>query len=94
MRIDLNNAIAQQLATEKNSTNKGGKPAPSALPPEDKATFSHNGASIHQLVQSALHQSTVRQERIATLRDAVSSGTYSVDADAVANAMIKESTGK
>ncbi|MBI3476207.1 MAG: flagellar biosynthesis anti-sigma factor FlgM [Acidobacteria bacterium] len=93
MRIDLNNAIAQQLAAEKNSTHKGGKPQPSPLPPEDKATFSNHGPSIHQLVQSALHPSTVRQERIAALRDAVNSGTYSVDADAAANAMIRESSG-
>jgi flagellar biosynthesis anti-sigma factor FlgM len=90
MRIDLSNSIAQQIAGD-SSTKKGGKPQPSTLPPEDKASFSQAAHSVRHLVESALAPSAARSERVAALRDAVSSGTYSVDAEAVAGAMIQES---
>ena len=90
MRIDLNNSIAQQIAGD-SSTKKTGKPQPSPLPPEDKASFSHASHSVRTLIESALAPSAARHERVAALRAAVTSGQYAVDADAVADAMIKES---
>jgi flagellar biosynthesis anti-sigma factor FlgM len=93
MRIDLHNPIARQLATETNAK-KTGKPESSPLATEDKANFSHSGVSVQSLVADALTPSALRHERVAALRDAVSSGKYSVDADAVADAMIRESSGK
>jgi flagellar biosynthesis anti-sigma factor FlgM len=90
MRIDLSNSIARQLAAE-TSAKKSGKPEPSPLPAEDKASFSHATPSVHLLVESAMTPSAARQERVSALRDAVSSGKYSVDAEAVADAMIQES---
>jgi flagellar biosynthesis anti-sigma factor FlgM len=93
MRIDLNNPIARQFAAEANGK-KAGRPEPSPLSSEDKASFSHSGLSVQSLMASALSPSSVRDERVAALRDAVSSGKYSVDAEAVADAMIRESSGK
>jgi len=91
MRIDLHNVIARQLA-EANAKRTGNAPS-SPLPAEDKASFSHAPVSVHSLVEEALSPSTVRQERVTALRHAVRNGTYSVDAEAAADAMIRESSG-
>lgn len=88
MRIDVSNPIARQVAAESNT--KNGRLERSLLPSEDKASFSHGGLSVETMVQSALSPSPLRQERVAALRDAVNSGTYALDADKIAQAMISE----
>lgn len=91
MRIDLNNLVASQVAAER-SAKKSGKPETSpAGAGEDRTSFSHASVSLPGLVEGALKPSTARQERVATIREAVSNGQYKPDPHVTAAAMLKES---
>ena len=89
MRIDLNNAIAQQIAAER-ADKSNNKPASTSSTSEDKASFSHGAETLSSLVQKALAPSTDRATKVVALRDSVAKGQYKTDPDATAEAMIKE----
>jgi flagellar biosynthesis anti-sigma factor FlgM len=90
MRIDLNNSIAQEVAAERTAQNNTKPDSASASMGEDKATFSKASMTLPALIQSAMKPPSTRQERVAALREVVSSGKYKVDTEAVADAMLNE----
>jgi negative regulator of flagellin synthesis FlgM len=92
MRIDLNNAAASQIVTQQND-----KPASSTSVPasgvaagEDRTTFSSDTQSISSLVSSAMSSPEIRDDKVASLQQAISSGNYKLDPSAIASSMIDE----
>jgi len=89
MRIDLNNSIAQQVAAER-AAKGNSKQQSSTAASEDTTSFSHGVESLSSLVEKALTPSAAHQAKVMALRDAIVSGQYKVNPDAMADAMIKE----
>ncbi len=57
--------------------------------PEDITTLSANAKAVPSLVSTALSSAEARAVKVETLRQAVASATYSVDASLVADALLK-----
>jgi len=71
-------------ATRDIQTSKIATPDKQPVPlPQDHATVT----SVGDLVASALKQPEVRADRVSALREAVASGTYKVDPQAIASSM-------
>lgn len=93
MRIDLSNATASQLSSELNSkpvtaqnvTRSGG------VNREDHATLTSDSASVGSLVRTALNSPEIRQGRVDSLRQTISSGQYAINPASIASSMVGES---
>ena len=57
---------------------------------EDRTTLTSDSAAVESLVSTAMNSSTVRQETVESLRQAVGSGQYQLDPAAIANAMLAD----
>jgi flagellar biosynthesis anti-sigma factor FlgM len=58
--------------------------------PQDLATLSSSSTSISSLTQQALEVASTMEGRVLALREAVSSGQYSVEPNQIADAMLSE----
>lgn len=56
----------------------------------DRTTFTSDSASVGSLVSQAMRTPEIRQDRVDQLKQAISSGHYKLDPDAIASAMIDE----
>jgi len=92
MRVDLTNVAANQIAAEPNpkqvSANSAAASGQSGS--EDRTTFKSDTQSLSSLVSSALNSPEIRQDKVASLQDAISSGNYKLDPQAIAGSMIDE----
>ena len=92
MRIDITQAAASHISSEptaeqvKARQNTETAPAPH----EDRATFSAHSQSLRSLVEAAMSSPEVRQDKIDSLKAAVSSGKYELDSAKIAASMIDE----
>jgi negative regulator of flagellin synthesis FlgM len=91
MRIDLYNSTASEIANEssqqvnaKNSAESGQADA------EDRATLTTDSSSVGSLVSNAMSSPEVRQAKVDSLRQAVSSGQYELDPGKIAGSMIDD----
>jgi negative regulator of flagellin synthesis FlgM len=93
MRIDLSNTTASQLSSElnakpvtaQNATQSGG------VNGEDHATLTSDSTSVGSLVSTALSSPEVRQGKVDSLRQAISSGQYAIDPPSIAASMVGKS---
>ena len=92
MRIDLTNAAASHISSE--STAEQLKARQTAGTPaaehEDRTTFSAHTQPVTSLVNLAMNSPEVRQEKVDSLKAAVSSGKYQLDPAEIAQSMIDE----
>jgi negative regulator of flagellin synthesis FlgM len=92
MRIDLSNTAASQISNEQNSQQvsiqKAAKSGQSDV--EDRATLTSDSISIGSLVSTALNSPEVRQDKVDSLQQAISSGQYEVDPNKVAASIVDE----
>jgi negative regulator of flagellin synthesis FlgM len=90
MRIDGFNA-ATQIATEQNAQVSSHVSARSGLQDsDDRTTLSVDSASISSLATKALESPSLRQDKIDSLRQAITSGQYKLDPSKIAGSMIDE----
>ena len=91
MRIDAFNST-NEIAADQGTQQVGSRSGASARlsGPEDRATLSTESVSLSSLTAKALQNSAVRQDKIDALRQAVSNGSYQIDATAIANSMLDE----
>jgi flagellar biosynthesis anti-sigma factor FlgM len=59
-------------------------------PPQDLATLSSSSTAISSLTQQALEVASTVEGRVLALREAVSSGQYSVEPEQIADAMLSD----
>jgi flagellar biosynthesis anti-sigma factor FlgM len=66
-------------------------PVATTTPDVDRTTFQSGPSSVHSLVSKALASPEIRQDKVDSARQSISSGTYKFDAGKVADAMISSS---
>jgi negative regulator of flagellin synthesis FlgM len=90
MRIDSNQPLINQVATDCSAKTSGKSAKSSGSASNDKASFSVDASSISSLEAQALAAPEVRQDRVNALREAIRSGSYDVDPGQIAGAMLRE----
>ena len=92
MRIDLN-PTASQIANESNpkQVDAENNVASSDLPNSgDRTTLTSTQQSLNSLVSTAMSSPEVRQDRVDSLKQSISDGTYELDPEQIASSMIDE----
>jgi negative regulator of flagellin synthesis FlgM len=92
MRIDPFNSAVSQVSSEVSSAQGAaqGAPKPGQAGREDRTTLTSDSTSLSSLVSIALGSPEVRQDKVDSLRQAVSSGTYELDPAETAASMLDE----
>jgi flagellar biosynthesis anti-sigma factor FlgM len=92
MRIDLTNSGASQIGGESDMQKVDSRNVESGNAPgsEDRATLSSDKASVESLVNVAMNSPEVRQDKVASLQQAINSGQYNLDPAAIAASMLDE----
>jgi flagellar biosynthesis anti-sigma factor FlgM len=92
MRIDLYNSAASQIDSEPNQkrVNAQNIPATESDSSGDRTTLTSGSSSVSSLVSEAMQSPAIRQDKVQSLQQAVSSGQYKLDPDKIAGAMIDE----
>lgn len=93
MRIDLFSTTANQISNDLNPKQVSARIAAQSAEGggEDHATLTSDSTFVGSLVSSALSSPEVRQDKVASLRQAISSGQYEVDPAKIAASMVGES---
>lgn len=97
MRIDPFNSAASQVSSDLSSQKVGAQTGTQSsvnspgVSEDDRTTLTSDTTSVSSLVSTALSSPEVRQGRVDTLRQAISSGEYQVDPASIASAMVSES---
>lgn len=93
MRVDLFNTTASQLSSDLNSKQVTARSAAQSngASGEDRATLTSDSTSVGSLVSTALNFPAVRQDKVDSLQQAISSGQYVVDPSSIASSMVGES---
>jgi flagellar biosynthesis anti-sigma factor FlgM len=92
MRIDVYNSAASEVSSEPNSKQVQSN---SVTPSDsgdggDRATLTSGAGSVSALVSGAMSSPEIRQDKVQSLQQAVSSGNYKLEPDMIAGAMIDE----
>ena len=92
MRVDLTNVAASQIAAEPNpnQVNANNAAASNLSGSEDRTSFKSDTQSLTSLVSKALSTPEIREEKVASLQQAISSGNYKLDPQAIAGSIIDE----
>lgn len=100
MRIDLYNSAASQIANDLSSqqvgTQAGSRAAASSggtsggVSGGDRTSLTSGATAVASLVGAALSSPEVRQGKVDSLRQAISSGQYQIDPASIAAAMAGE----
>lgn len=92
MRIDLSQltpgTVLNEQNTKKVSDQQAG--APDASGSVDRTTFTSDSSSVSTLVGKAMSSPEIRQDLVSQLKQAVNSGQYQLDPNAIASSMIDE----
>jgi negative regulator of flagellin synthesis FlgM len=92
MRIDLNQTTASQIAAEPNAKQVGPNSAAASgvAGGEDRTSFKSDTQSLSSLVSTAMSSPEIREDKVASLQQAVSNGTYQLDPGGIAASMLDE----
>jgi negative regulator of flagellin synthesis FlgM len=91
MRIDLNQA-ASQIANESNPkpVDAENVAASDLANSGDRTTLTSAQQSLNSLVSTAMSSPEIRQDRVDSLKQSISDGTYELDPEQIAASMIDE----
>jgi negative regulator of flagellin synthesis FlgM len=89
MRIDLNGISFNGVEGEVKSKKPAGRTA-SSSGVEDKASLSADALSVSSLEAQVLASPEVRQDKVAALRQSIQNGTYRVEPDKIAQAILAQ----
>jgi negative regulator of flagellin synthesis FlgM len=93
MRIDLTqSSAASQIANEPNTKNVSARQTATTglAGGGDRMTLSSSSNSVSSLVSTAMNSPEIREDKVASLRQAINSGQYNLDPSAIASSMIDE----
>jgi flagellar biosynthesis anti-sigma factor FlgM len=89
MKIDLNSPSVSLQSVDRGAKQVStGTAATAQGATEDRTTLHSDSQSIQSLTTQALSSPEVRQGKVDTLRQSVSSGTYALDATKTADAIV------
>lgn len=92
MKIEFNSSVPSQAVadrTAKHVADSGVSVSSSAT--ADRTTLSTSAPSLSSMVSEAMKAPSVRQDKVNSLREAVSSGTYQIDAAKIAGSLMSDS---
>jgi negative regulator of flagellin synthesis FlgM len=87
MRIDLNGLSLGGVEREAKTKKPAGQVGSSANI-EDTASLSSDTVSLASLKAQAMASPEIRQEKVAALRESIQNGTYKVEPDKIAQAIL------
>ena len=91
MRVDLTNVAANQVAAEPNPKQVSANSVNASLTgSEDRTSFKSDMQSLSSLVSTAMSSPEIRDDKVASLQQAINSGNYKLDPQAIAGSMIDE----
>jgi len=92
MRIDLTQASASQIASEPSpkQVNAENIAATDIADGGDRTTLTSTQQSLSELVSTAMSSPEIRQDRVDSLTQAISNGSYELDPAKIAASMIDE----
>jgi negative regulator of flagellin synthesis FlgM len=91
MRIDLNQTTASQITSESSPKQvNAGNVAGSGPAGGDRTTLTSTQQSLSELVSTAMSSPEIRQDRVDSLKEAISNGSYTLDPQKIAASMIDE----
>jgi negative regulator of flagellin synthesis FlgM len=92
MRIDLNQAVASQIANEAAPKQVNAEDFASINPGNagDRTTLTSTQQSLNALVSTAMSSPEIRQDRVDSLKQAIANGTYELNPGKIASSMIDE----
>jgi len=92
MRIDLTQASMSQIANEPGpkQVNTGNVAASDSASGGDRTTLTSAQQSLSELVSTAMSSPEIRQDRVDSLKQAISEGSYALDPEKIAASMIDE----
>jgi flagellar biosynthesis anti-sigma factor FlgM len=92
MRIDLSQLTPGQVSSEQNTKKVSDQhsDASDSSSSVDRTTFTSDSSSVSNLVGKAMSSPEIRQDLVSQLKDAVNSGQYKLDPNAIASSMIDE----
>lgn len=92
MRVDLTNVAANQVAAEPNPNQVSANSATASglSGSEDRTTFKSDTQSLSSLVGTAMSSPEIRQDKVASLQQAINSGNYKLDPQEIAGSMVDE----
>ena len=70
-----------------------GSAAPAAAPAKDHVTLTDSARSLQKIEEAVAKTPVVNADKVAAVRQAISSGTYKIDAHRVAGKILKYESG-
>lgn len=90
MRIDPLNSAVTPLVNEAGSKPAGALGIADTAGDEDRTTLTSDKGSVSSLVSLAMQTPEIRDDKVASLQQAVSNGQYELDPGKIAASMIDE----
>lgn len=92
MRVDLTPSAVNQLAGEPATINVNARKTAISgdASSGDRTTLSSSSNSVSSLVGTAMNSPEIREDKVASLKQAIDSGQYKLDPSAIASSMIDE----
>src|SRR5690348_7016875 len=90
MRIDSNFPLQRDAETEK--SNKSSVSGKLASRPDEGKNFGGDSVTLSSLASKVLDTPEVRQDKVDSLRSAIQNGSYTVDSEQTADAMLSDWT--
>ncbi|MGA8153937.1 MAG: flagellar biosynthesis anti-sigma factor FlgM [Terriglobales bacterium] len=91
MKVELNRTVLDSVTSTLGSTAEVTADNSLQAPEEDKATLHTDKASLEALAAQALNSPEIRQDKVDALRQAIKSGHYQIEPQAIAEGVIRES---
>ncbi len=90
MKVDLNSLAASQIAVDRGAKQvSNGRLTGTQGATEDKISIHSDSLSVQSLTSQALNSPQIREDKVSTLQQSVTSGAYQPDANGIAGAMIE-----
>jgi flagellar biosynthesis anti-sigma factor FlgM len=93
MRVDINPLYAGQVTGGKATGKAGSVSRTSQDEAEDTSTLSADAVAVQNLQEQVLQMPEIRQDTVDSLREQVRQGSYQVESDKVADAIIAAHQG-
>jgi len=90
MRINPFDPAAGPISSEPGSQTAGAQNVPAPPRDDDHATLVSDASSVGSLVNMAMSSPEIREDKVASLQQSISNGTYELDPEKIAASMIDE----
>jgi len=90
MRINPYNPAADAISSEPGSQTAGAQNLSLPAREDDHTTLVSDASSVSSLVSMAMSSPDIREDKVASLQQAIGNGTYELDPEKIAASMLDE----